>query len=307
MKHLSRLWHNSAPFTLLGLAMLVTLSANLIGLATGHRVITGAPAWLKPAKFSISTAIFAFTMPWISGNIRVWPRVISIARRAIALAFAIEIAIIDAQAARGVASHFNEATPLDAALYATMAATIAILWISLAIVTLALFRQSFADAGFGWSLRLGTAVTLVGASLGAVMTPPTAAQLEQARSTGAAPTVGAHTVGAPDGGRGLPVTAWSANHGDLRIAHFFGLHGLQLIPLLAWRIRRRPWLAILCGASYAALVLILEWQALRGLSIAHPDRATLIAWASWAAVTSLAAAWIVRFPPLPSRVLRSAA
>ncbi len=71
------------------------------------------------------------------------------------------------------------------------------------------------------------------------MTVPNSQQLAEAHATGRLPIAGAHTVGAPDGGRGLPVTGWSADHGDLRVAHFLGMHGLQVLPLLAWWIARR--------------------------------------------------------------------
>ena len=86
----------------------------------------------------------------------------------------------------------------------------------------------------GWALRLGMTITIVGAMTGGLMTRPTSAQLEAARAGNRMTVAGAHTVGAPDGGPGLPGTGWSLEHGDIRVAHFLGLHALQLLPLLAF-------------------------------------------------------------------------
>jgi hypothetical protein len=82
---------------------------------------------------------------------------------------------------------------------------------------------------------------------------------------------GSHTVGAADGGPGLPFVNWSTEHGDLRVAHFFGLHALQLFPiagfvLAATRLRERTQIGLLAilGALYGAGVFWLFVQAMHG-------------------------------------------
>ena len=90
---------------------------------------------------------------------------------------------------------------------------------------------------------------------------------------------GAHTVGAPDGGPGIPGTGWSRQHGDLRVAHFFGLHAMQILPLLALLLKpKRPGLIIGLGAIYAVFFFTLLAQAMAGIPLlgavipsANPD------------------------------------
>ena len=115
--------------------------------------------------------------------------------------------------------------------------------------------------------------------------------------------IGGHTVGAPDGGSGLPGTGWSTEHGDLRVAHFIGLHALQALALLAFVLGRRrspdgsrARVIIVAGASYALLFALLVWQALRGQSIVTPDVTMVVARAAWAAASS-GALWIVATRP----------
>jgi hypothetical protein len=294
---ITRLWRTNAPLTGVGLLMLGVLAASLLGLWIDPRTIVGAPAWLKPSKFAASIAIFTLTLAWVFTYLPDWPRLRRIVGWSNAAIFVIELAIIDLQAWRGVGSHFNSSTALDGVLFTIMGAGIGLQTMTSVAVAIALWRQTFTDRALGWALRLGMTISLVGAMTGGLMLRPTTEQLAQARVTHRMPTTGAHTVGAPDGGPGLPGTRWSREHGDLRVPHFLGLHALQAFALLVlalprrWSEERRVRGMIAAASSYVALFAILLWQALRGESIVSPGAATLIALAAWAAMS--AAGWIV--------------
>ncbi len=62
---LSRLWHTDRPLTAVGLLMLGLLAVALVGLWADPRTVTGAPVWLKPAKFAASIAIYTLTLAWV--------------------------------------------------------------------------------------------------------------------------------------------------------------------------------------------------------------------------------------------------
>jgi hypothetical protein len=287
------LWRADARLTATGLLMLVVLAAAVVGLAVDPRLITGAPAWLKPAKFAASIAIYSLTLAAIFRFLPDWTKTRRIVSWATVSTFLLEEAIIVAQAWRGTTSHFNVGTPLDIALWATMGTAIAVQTIASVVVAFAVWRQAFADRALGWAIRLGLLITIVGASTGGLMTGPTAAQIAEARATGRMAIAGAHTVGAPDGGPGLPGTGWSVEHGDLRIPHFIGLHALQVLPLVALALRRR-WpdaarvrLVLIAAASYASLFAILLLQALGGQPLVRPDVATLATLGVWATMTGL--------------------
>jgi hypothetical protein len=122
------------------------------------------------------------------------------------------------------------------------------------------------------------------------------------------PVAGAHTVGAADGGAGLPGVGWSREHGDLRIPHFVGLHAIQALPLIALAIgrltsveRRRVRLVLVGAGSYVGLFAILLWQALRGQPLIAPDATTVVVFVSWLVATGAAAVPALRAPGLTGR------
>ena len=271
---LKRLWQTSPELIATAAVMQVVLIGALVGLAADPTVITGAPAWLKPAKFAASITIYTLTLAWIFTWLPEWIRMRRVVGWTTAIVMMIEIAIISGQAWRGTTSHFNVGTVLDGVLFTIMGLAIFVQTLSTVAVAIALWRHRFEDPAMGWALRFGMAITIAGALTGGLMTRPTPAQLEAARAGARMTVAGAHTVGAPDGGPGLIGTGWSTRHGDLRVPHFVGLHALQALPLVALALARRRihlnarvrWVMI-AAVGYAAVYVVLLLQALRGAPV----------------------------------------
>ena len=237
---LARLWHGDRVLVVSGLALLVALVPLVAGIWLDPRQITNAPAWLKPSKFAISTAIYSLTLAWVFSYLPDWPRTRRVVGRTTAFVLLLEVVIIAVQAARGTTSHFNVGTPLDAGLFAVMGTAIVVQTLTSIAVAVALWRTRFAERAMGWALRFGMTLTICGGFTGGLMTSgPTEAQLAAAQVTGRLAIAGAHTKGGPDGGPGLPVTGWSTRHGDVRVPHFVGLHAVQALPLAVLLMRRR--------------------------------------------------------------------
>ncbi|MCX4692249.1 hypothetical protein [Streptomyces sp. NBC_01408] len=285
-----RTWHR--PLVVFALVMAVWALGSAVGLLVDDRVLTGAPIWAKPFKFSVSFVAYCLSLAWmisLLGEAR--PRLRRTAWWAgtvVVAASAGEMVLITLQAVRGVRSHFNNATPFDAQVYALMRDTVIVLWLGTLVVAILLSRARTTDRATAWSIRISTVLALIGAALAVLMTLPTA---EQQRLDTAGLEVlenGAHSVGVSDGGPGMFLTGWSTTGGDLRIPHFFGMHALQLLPLLVLVLaalaprfarlrdeRVRVRLVFVAGSVYAAVLALLTWQALRGQPLIHPDGATL--------------------------------
>ena len=274
-----RLWQTHKALTLSALITAFLTLFFIVGVFADPRVITGAPAWLKPTKFGVSITLYSLTLVWILGFIQGRRRLVSILGWTVLVTFGLEWVAILTQVTRGSTSHFNVATPFDAALWGLMAVAIAVLWVANFVTAGLLLFQKFENLAFAWSLRLGIIVTIVGMGLGYLMTSPTAQQMAGWDAGGAVTIAGAHTVGVDDGGPGLPVVGWSTRGGDLRIPHFIGMHALQLVPLAGWWVGRRKRLTSrqqtalvwTLASFYLGVVALLTVQALRAQPLLRPD------------------------------------
>jgi len=168
---------------------------------------------------------------------------------------------------------------------------VALVFLAAAGAAVLLLRRRGLPRTLAAGLRGGLLVSLLGMAEAGLMI---------ANRTASAPS-GAHTVGAPDGGPGLLLTGWSTAHGDLRVSHFVGLHGLQVLLLLAWALQRSGLpdrvgarLVTVGALGWAGLTVLLAWQALRGLPLLAPDAPVVAAGVGGLAAVALAAAAVLR-------------
>ncbi len=234
----------------------------IIGLMVDDRILMGVNVWLKPLKFTVSGGIYILTVGFL---ITLYPfsrKKKNILNNILSWALLIEILIIFIQAARGILSHYNQSNLVDGLLFAAMGILISIVVLLMFFFIIETIRLRLnTPRSIQWAILLGWLIVFYGSWVGGQMIGQMA-----------------HNIGVADGGEGLPLLNWSTVAGDLRVAHFFGLHGLQIIPLLAWVLYRK-WKApnkiqslvvILFGLIYGAWIAYTFYQAQQGMPFIKP-------------------------------------
>lgn len=204
---------------LFGLALLSLLVPMAIAAGLDDRVLRGANLWLKPMKFALSLGVFALTTAWFVGHLLPAAR----RRRAIDVivwvligSASFELAYIALQAGLGRGSHFNVGDPFHALMYSLMGVGAVALAATQPALAWQLWRHADPQRAPAYRLAvvLGLLLTFVlGASVGGLLSglqPPEV--------------------------RALPVLGWSMAGGDLRPAHFLGIHAHQALPLVGFAV-----------------------------------------------------------------------
>lgn len=240
--------------TVFGLLMWLAMLPTLLAWGIDERMLRGVSVWAKPLKFMASVGLFSLCTAWFFGLLapdRLRGRTVQWLAWTVIVAGFLEIAYITVQAALGQASHFNFSSPWHITAYSLMGMGATAMTATQAVLAWLIARHPAAGTGALWRSAVVAGLTLtfvLGAGAGAMlgsMQPPA--------------------------GPGLPLLGWHLS-GDLRPAHFLGMHAQQLLPLagclIAWLAPRRGgiWLAIF-GALYLGLW---TWAMARGL-----DGATL--------------------------------
>lgn len=254
---LTEIYRRNSVLTLTGWLMLGATLLMICVAPFDSRTITGINPWIKPIKFTISITIFVWTLAWYLDYLPQKRWAVRVISWGVFVVFAVEMFCIILQAARGTTSHYNIKTPFDTAIFGTMGLMIAINTM-LVLFALILFfgRTKPLPLAYLWGIRLGLLLFLLASVEGMVMISRLA-----------------HTVGQPDGGPGLPLVNWSTRAGDLRVAHFFGFHALQILPLVGyglshWRKhlpqRRQVAYLLIVALIYTTATTLLFWQAISG-------------------------------------------
>jgi hypothetical protein len=262
---------------LLNAAALASLVGSIVVsvlFATDSRELLGVSVWEKPLKFLISATFYATTFSWLYTFVEKGKGLASKMGNVIAIMLVVELVVIVGMASVGSTSHFNVSTPFNIAVWSLMATAISIVWVATFLLSTGLWNSQRMSADLRLAVRWSIGLGLAGMGIAFTMTPP---QPQQVLPENWAGVAGAHTVGAADGGPGLPFLGWSTQAGDLRISHFLGLHALQVLPLIAvvlsivvanYFVRR----AIISGTAvaYALLIAFTYVQALLGETIVQP-------------------------------------
>lgn len=224
---------------------------SVIMMQASDTIVLGINAWIKPMKFFFSIWIFCWTMGWYLEYLSN-KRHVRIYNWVVVIVMIIEQVIITWQAANGRLSHFNTTTPFYGSLFTLMGIAIVTLTVWTGVMGYYFFRQKQFNVPmpYIWGIRLGIILFVIFSFEGGIM----ATRLS-------------HTIGATDGGPGLPVVNWSRQYGDLRVAHFIGIHSLQLIPLFGYYIARSNRGVQLFAAGYFILTVFLFIQAIQKIPL----------------------------------------
>lgn len=248
-----KLFKNQRPLVIAGLISLICCAVLAIVSLFDSTEILGVNRWIKPMKFFVSIAIFVWTTAVYLFYLNEYKKSARFISWAMIFIFFVELFIVVMQAARGTTSHFNTKTAFDGVMFGIMGVMITFNTILAVYLLFLYFRADInLPKSIVWGMRLGLILFLAACFEGGYMSAQAG-----------------HSVGVGDGGAGLPVVNWSTGGGDLRIAHFFGMHAFQVVPFFAYtlekyRIKSSVVWTFVFAVFYLSVFTFLFIQALHG-------------------------------------------
>jgi hypothetical protein len=228
------------------ICLLMTILFLVLTKVTSTQVY-GVNAYFKPLKFAASTWVYAWAMAWYIGHLKDFNA--SLFNWVIIITLGLEIIYIAYRAYQGSTSHFNISTPPNSTLFSMMALAATIATLATGYIGILFFTKSFPTLPdyYVWAIRFGILFFVIFAFQGFAM----GAKLS-------------HTVGADNDNSSLYILGWSMKYGDLRIAHFIGMHALQVLPIISFYLLKNTKATFAFVFLYGLLAVFTLFQALNG-------------------------------------------
>ena len=195
-----------------------------------------------------------------------------------------EVFLVTMQQWRGVPSHFNFETPFDAQVFTAMGVLIGFTMIIIFGVTLWVFFSLEVPSSFTLAIWVGMVLLCVSQIIG-VLTIRNGLEKVFDPQTGAFLPAG------------LEMASIFGAAGSLKVPHALTLHGIQVLPALAfllffanWNESQRTKAVTVTAVGYTGLVLLTTFQTLNGL--AATDLSLLAAVAFGICAVSIAATFV---------------
>ncbi len=198
----------------------------------------GSVSWRKPILFGISTGLTVLSTAWLYPKLRPWKWDFYLCGL-FGFAMVSEVALISLQQWRGVASHFNNATPMDTLIESWMTYLIIIATLVLMEFTRRCFSSLDAPRDLRLAIQGGMAFLIVSCLIGFLI-------LIYGNSQAA--------IGAD------PTTFGRA--GVTKFPHGVAIHAIQLFPLTCWLLLRigvpeqQRWRLTACLIAITAMFLL---------------------------------------------------
>jgi hypothetical protein len=246
---LTALWARERRLALFGVLLLAVMLPMAVAWALDDRLFRGANVWLKPMKFTLSISVLALTTAWFIGHLpaaRRPGRAVNLIVWMLIGTGSFELAYITVQAGLGHGSHYNVADTWHATMFQLMGVGAILLTATQPMLAWQLYRHPdpALPAAYRQAVLIGLVLTFVfGTGAGSL--------LAQAQP--------------PEGGITLPFTGWALGGGDLRPAHFMGIHAEQVLPAIAFAtvalgLRRGTAIVWASTLAYALMfALLVAW------------------------------------------------
>lgn len=238
--------------SLFALLVLLMMIPTAVAWGVDDRMLRGVNVWVKPLKFMASLTLFALTTAWFIGHLPAQQRrsrAVGVIVWTVIATSTFEVGYITLQAARGVGSHYNVADPFHAIMYALMGIGALLLTATQPLLAWQIYRHGDRSRAPAYRLAVLIGLTLtffMGASVGALLSDLKPPQTDM-----------------------LPLIGWSLSGGDLRPAHFVGIHAQQVVPLIglaaaAWAGGRAVVWVAMASLVYTVLFAVLVAWGLNG-------------------------------------------